>query len=274
MTQRDYAITFACLNQIEYTKQCVDSLIAGGIDLARVCVVDNGSTDGTREYLQTLPFGAVILNKQNLGCGTAWNQGALALQAEWTVVMNNDVICPPGWLENLITAAERHNLQVACPSLIEGPLDYDFANFSADAMVKMRDVVRVGEAHGVCMLVHALVWQKSGYYYTVPRLLGYEDFLFFSDISAAGLRMGTVGASWLHHYGSITQKAMKMDAAFSGKGLGDNRLMKKLLGQNWLMRKLNKIKRKREMRRSAREELAQYGMSLRGERIDGKTHWY
>ncbi len=273
MTKRDYAITFACLNQIDYTQQCIDSLVIDGIDLSRVCAVDNGSTDGTRDYLQSLPLGAVILNRQNLGCGTAWNQGALALQAEWTVVMNNDVICPPGWLENLIAAAERHNLQVACPALVEGCLDYDFVSFSQDAMVKMHDVVRVGEAHGVCMLIHSSVWQKSGYFHTVPRLLGYEDFLFFNDLCAAGLRMGTVGASWLHHYGSITQKAMKMEERFSGKGLGDHRLMKKLLGQGWLKRKVGKFQRKRESIRARLEEIAHYGMSLRAERVDGSMCW-
>ena len=273
MPQRDYAITFACLNQIEYTKQCVDSLIASGIDLSRVCVVDNGSTDGTREYLQTIPFGAVILNKQNLGCGVAWNQGALALQAEWTVVMNNDVICPAGWLENLIAAAQEHHLQIASPALLEGALDYDFANFSAEAMTKMRHALRPGEAHGVCMLIHASVWQKSGYFYSVPRLLGHEDVLFFSDARKAGLRMGTVGASWLHHYGSMTQKAMKLER-MSSKDLGDHQLMKELLGQNWLIRKYNKMRRKHEQKINKRAEIARYGMSLRGERAQGKSIWH
>lgn len=273
MSQRDYAITFACLNQIEYTKQCVNSLIATGIDLSRVCVVDNGSTDGTREYLQSIPFGAVILNKQNLGCGVAWNQGALALQAEWTVVMNNDVICPAGWLEGLIAAAERHNLQVASPSLMEGVFDYDLAAFSADAMNKLHDVVRAGEAHGVCMLVHESVWQKAGYFYSVPRLLGHEDTLFFNDVREAGLRMGTVGAAWLHHYGSVTQKAMKFER-MSNRDLGDHALMKKMLGQNFLVRKFRKFQRKRASRQMAASELAQFGMTLRGERLPGETRWH
>ncbi|MDG1225094.1 MAG: glycosyltransferase, partial [Burkholderiales bacterium] len=73
----DYSITFACYNSVEYTKQCVSSLVEAETPMDRVVVVDNGSHDGTRDYLADESFGKVILNKANLGCGVAWNQGAL-----------------------------------------------------------------------------------------------------------------------------------------------------------------------------------------------------
>jgi len=53
-------------------------MIKNGDDLSRLAIVDNGSTDGTQEYLQSLPLGGLILNKSNLGCGVAWNQGTMA----------------------------------------------------------------------------------------------------------------------------------------------------------------------------------------------------
>jgi hypothetical protein len=46
----DYAITFACHNQVHYTRQCVDTLVRHGYDLGRVVAVDNGSSDATRDY--------------------------------------------------------------------------------------------------------------------------------------------------------------------------------------------------------------------------------
>src|SRR5689334_22695040 len=110
MTTEDYAITFACYNQAEYTRRCVDSLVATGADRARIVAVDNGSTDDTRAYLGSLNLGRCVYNKGNLGCGVAWNQGALALQAEWTVVMNNDVVVTTGWLDALIDCARKHEL--------------------------------------------------------------------------------------------------------------------------------------------------------------------
>ena len=127
----DYAITFACYNSVHYTKTLVNSLLRVGTPLERVVVVDNGSTDATRDYLLTLNLGGRIYNKSNQACGVAWNQGILHLQAEWSVVMNNDVIVPPQWIEKMIQTAIDHNLKVISPALMEGELDYDFDAFSA-----------------------------------------------------------------------------------------------------------------------------------------------
>src|SRR4051812_29137968 len=176
----DYAITFACYNQVDYTRQCVDSLVRHGYDLQRVVVVDNASSDDTSDYLGTLPLGGRILNRQNLGCGVAWNQGVLALQAEWTVVMNNDVVVSAGWLENLIAGAEARGVKVVSPALVEGPLDYDFDAFSSEASRRMADVARIGARHAVCMAIHRSVWDEVGYFQAMPSLWGYEDTLFFN----------------------------------------------------------------------------------------------
>ena len=120
MNPNKYSLTFACYNSVEYTKKCIDSMVVHGTPLDRLVVVDNQSTDSTRDYLMTLPLGGRIFNQRNLGCGAAWNQGALALQSEWSIIMNNDVLVSPHWVENLIQTAERLNLKVISPALIEG----------------------------------------------------------------------------------------------------------------------------------------------------------
>ncbi|MEJ6023164.1 glycosyltransferase family 2 protein [Ramlibacter sp. PS4R-6] len=269
----DYSITFACYNQVDYTRQCVDSLVRHGNDLARVAVVDNASSDETAAYLATKPFGAHVANKANLGCGVAWNQGVLALQTEWTVVMNNDVIVTAGWLEALVDAAKRFDVPVVSPALVEGALDYDLDTFAADASAKMRDVARIGARHAVCLCVHRSVWEKVGYFAATPGLWGYEDTLFFHHLDRAGIRTAIVGASWLHHYGSITVSAMKQERGLSDKqGLGarDNY---RLLGKSTLQRKWDKFQRRRQEERWREEELARYGMTLHGERKGGQFVW-
>ena len=105
--------------------------------MSRVIVVDNGSHDGTQDYLKTQPFGEVIYNKSNLGCGTAWNQGALAQQAEWTIIMNNDVLVTQDWAERLIASAQELDVKVISPAMIEGALDYDFQEFAQEAERRM-----------------------------------------------------------------------------------------------------------------------------------------
>jgi GT2 family glycosyltransferase len=269
----DYAITFACYNQVGFTRQCVDSLVRHGYDLGRVVAVDNGSSDETRDYLASLPLGGRILNRQNLGCGVAWNQGVLAFQSEWSVVMNNDVLVSAHWLENLIGAAQQRGLKVVSPALVEGPLDYDFEAFAPDASQRMKDVARMGARHAVCLLVHRSVWEQVGYFQAQPSLWGYEDTLFFNALENAGVGSAIVGASWLHHYGSMTVSAIKQELGLSQKqGLGarDNH---RLLGKSFLRRKWDKMQRKARERRWRAEELARYGMTLHGERKDGQFTW-
>ena len=113
MSPLSYSITFACYNAVKYTKLCLESMLRHGTPLDRLIVVDNGSTDETRDYLKSLPLGERVFNKQNLGCGVAWNQGVLAHQAEWSIVMNNDVLVSPGWIEALIRTAQDKRRQ-AC----------------------------------------------------------------------------------------------------------------------------------------------------------------
>src|SRR5471032_1615148 len=122
MNKNRYSLTFACYNQVEYTRKCIDSMLKYGMPLDRLVVIDNASTDGTRDYLETLPLGGRIYNRENLGCGVAWNQGALLQQADWTIVMNNDVLVSAEWIESLLNTAEQHGLKVISPAVIEGPL--------------------------------------------------------------------------------------------------------------------------------------------------------
>jgi GT2 family glycosyltransferase len=268
-----YAVTFACYNQVDYTRQCIDSMVRHGIDLSRLAIVDNGSHDGTRAYLETLPVGMRVLNRSNLGCGVAWNQGVLAMQAEWTVVMNNDVVVSAGWLENLIDAARAHGLLLASASLVEGPLDYDFDAFAQDASRTMQGVVRRGGRHAVCMAIHESVWEQVGYFRAAPALWGFEDTLFFNDLEKADIPMGMVGASWLHHYGSITQSAIKRERGLrQTDGLSARRAYR-LLEQSMLQRKWRKLVRSKAQSRWRAQELARYGMTLHAHREDGRFVW-
>ena len=70
-------------------------------------VVDNGSTDGTPDYLAGVSDVAdvpvtVVTNATNRGFPAAVNQGLRAARGEYLVLLNNDVIVTDGWLEQLI----------------------------------------------------------------------------------------------------------------------------------------------------------------------------
>ena len=97
--------------------------------------------------------------------------------------------------------------------------------------------------------------------------------MFFHEAKKAKLRMAMTGASWLHHYGSITQTAMKLE-----RGLKENqdlpyRYNYRLLNQSWLERKLGKMRRKQQERIWRDEEITQFGISMHGIREQGQFRW-
>ena len=273
MDKTSYAITFACYNQVDYTRQCIDSMVRHGTPLERVIVVDNGSRDDTCGYLQSLPLGGKIFNTANLGCGVAWNQGALALQADWTVIMNNDVLVSANWVESLIGAALQNNVSVISPAMIEGNLGYDFEAFAPAASQQMRLALRTGWCHAVCMAVHKSVWMDIGYFQPVPKLLGYEDALFFNEMAKSKVSRATTGASWLHHYGSITQSAMKRERGLRESDDLAYRYNHRLLQQPWLTRKMDKFHLKRQLKKWRDDELAAYGKTMQGKCNGNVLEW-
>jgi hypothetical protein len=102
--RRPVAIVMLTWNAIAYTKSCLAALS----DLTdhpswRLIVVDNGSTDGTVEWLLDLGWPTVIRNEKNLGFTRGCNIGIAATTADEDVVlMNNDVLITDGaWLSAL-----------------------------------------------------------------------------------------------------------------------------------------------------------------------------
>jgi GT2 family glycosyltransferase len=267
----DYTVTFACYNQLDYTKKFIQSLDQDEVNFSQIVAVDNGSTDGTPDWLKRQGFGHVILNKKNLGCGVAWNQGILANQNKWTIIMNNDVVCARGWLRNLIDQAELNNLKIASPAMIEGALSYELPELTKEANEKMAGYYRSGTAHAVCMAIHRDVWNDIGYFMPIPKLFGYEDAIFFKRCFEQNIKMGIVGSAWLHHYGMTTQKALRLEKHLATTdSLGDRDLMKIFLGDSWLERKLYKLRQRNAGRAAKTRELREFGMTVHGVRIDSQ----
>ena len=70
-----------------------------------IILVDDGSTDGTRAWLATLEAPVrVVLNPTNLGYAGANNRGAEMARGALLVLINNDLVFAPGWLEAMLAS--------------------------------------------------------------------------------------------------------------------------------------------------------------------------
>ncbi|MRR53110.1 MAG: glycosyltransferase [Deltaproteobacteria bacterium] len=97
-------------NRLEFTEKCLETLsrntTAGSYELI---LVDNGSTDGTADFLQKQEIiSKVISNPVNLGFAKACNQGAEVANGLYLVFLNNDTEPQPGWLDALLKTIQAN----------------------------------------------------------------------------------------------------------------------------------------------------------------------
>lgn len=89
---------------------CLDSLFAQTLPCT-VIVVENGSTDGSLEFLQNnYPQVQLIINKHNRGFAGGVNDGikkSLESGCEYIALFNNDAVAEPDWLEKLTTVLDE-----------------------------------------------------------------------------------------------------------------------------------------------------------------------
>jgi GT2 family glycosyltransferase len=96
-------------NRVDLLRRCIESVLAKtGYPRYRICVYEQGSTDGSREYLQSLtPRVDAILAAENVGFVEA-NNAIIRRYPQWDVVfLNNDTEVTNGWLERLVETAYR-----------------------------------------------------------------------------------------------------------------------------------------------------------------------
>jgi GT2 family glycosyltransferase len=204
----DVSIVIPVHNQLDYTKSCLESLRTSA-DGAEIIVVDNGSSDGTAEYLASQGGITVIRNAENRGCAPAWNQGVEASRGERVVILNNDVIVTPGWLGGLVSFSEQERLDIVSPAIREGEVKYEVERYGREFVSRMGDIARMGVADGICFMVRRRVFDAVGAFDENFRIGQFEDADFFRRAAAAGFRLGTTGRSFIHHFGSVTQDALR-----------------------------------------------------------------
>jgi GT2 family glycosyltransferase len=94
-------------NGLSYTKLCIDSILENTELNYEFIFVDNGSNDGTVQYLSTVKNARIIANKENKGFSGGCNQGLKIARGKFIVLLNNDTIVTNGWLTRMVWWLEK-----------------------------------------------------------------------------------------------------------------------------------------------------------------------
>ncbi len=194
-------------NQLQYTQQCIESIARCTEISHELIVIDNGSSDGTREFLSTLSA-RVITNERNLGCAKAWNQGVCAGNGELLGILNNDILVTRDWLDNLVQFMKRTGHGIVSPSAREGRLDYDLESYAAEFVKQCASATR-SQTYGGCMLIRRHVFDRIGLFDEDYAYGTCEDIDFLWRAKEAGFSVGMTGSVLIHHFGMVTQDAIK-----------------------------------------------------------------
>jgi GT2 family glycosyltransferase len=199
-------------NRVHLLRQCVENVLGGLSEVTREIVIwNNGSTDGTRTYLDTLddPRLTIVHHEENIG-QNAYSRGFAITTAEYLVELDDDVVdAPARWDARLLDAFER------LPEI--GFLGADLEDDPHDVAAHWRYRVRpheytaaeingvpllFGPTGGACAITSRGLYERAGGFRPRPKHVFWtEDATYVRDIRKLGYGAAVLADLKVHHTG-------------------------------------------------------------------------
>ncbi len=180
MQDKKVTVVIPNYNGIKYIRGCMDSLLAQEGEPFEVLVIDNASKDGSLEVLQK-EYGniKVIALPENTGFCHAVNLGIRESRTPYVLLLNNDTIVKPGFVEALTNAIEEKEnifsvssmmLSLADESIIDDAgdnysmLGWAYARGKGRPLTGYEKKTEVFAACGGAAIYRKAVFEEIGYF--------------------------------------------------------------------------------------------------------------
>lgn len=192
-----------------------------GRDDVEIVLNDDGSTDGTRDWLDTLddPRLRVLKNSANSGFARTCNLGARAGSGAILVLANNDLVYAQGWLDPMLRIIDDPRLEAGVVGNVQLAVsngDVDHAGVDVNYRGQLDHIRAIapseaGRAHverfavtAACCMLRREVFDAVGGL-DERYVNGCEDMDLCFKVAAAGLRHYVALDSVIRHHVSLTR---------------------------------------------------------------------
>lgn len=214
-------------NNLKLNRLCINTILQKtAYPNYELIVVDNQSTDGTREWLDGWkrncpPNVKIILNDENRGFAGGNNVGMQAASGEYVVLLNNDTVPACGWLTAMVKHLENHTrLGMVGPVTNsignEAKIAVDYRTLNEMEQFAYRytwnhmgeEFFRVKALALFCTMIRREVIEKVGMLDEGYKVGMFEDDDYSEAVGAAGWDMAIVDDAFVHHQDGATFKKM------------------------------------------------------------------
>ena len=200
-------IVIPTLNCLEYTKMTLNSLSLS-VPFG-VMVIDNGSVDGTREWLRAnikTPNFLLLETTKNLGASGSWNCGIRfgfeALRVDYIFILNNDILLLPQTLDLMLEVLKKSDVGLTSAFNVSDKMPDEKEFFK----LKIPDDKTLTEAPDFsCFAINRRVIDKVGLFDEAFYPAYFEDNDYHYRMRLEGMKALKVHKALYFHFGSRTR---------------------------------------------------------------------